>query len=278
MIPPSGNENPKNSSERQRAILAWLKQAGTLTVQDLADAYTCSLATIRRDIQELVKQEPFIHRYHGAIGLEPQSGEQWFNEKTSLFIEEKDALARLVVQWLPPDAVIGLNGGTTTTRVAVHIAKHRPDLTVVTNAINIAYQLAQAEVAVVVIGGDLRPYNFETTGDMAIQGLSGLHLDWTIMGANGIHPRVGITTTASEEALLGKTFCQVADRVLIIADHSKIDHNALYRMLDWNDVDYVATGMQADPVMKDWPVDHAPILDNSRMVGIWPTEKGRDSS
>ncbi|SMC08236.1 transcriptional regulator, DeoR family [Sulfobacillus thermosulfidooxidans DSM 9293] len=267
----SPSDAPRNARERQLAILSRLKQAGTITVQELADTFSCSLATIRRDIHELMMREPQIRRYHGAVGLDIQDTEQWFHDKTALFPEEKDDLAALVVEWLPEGAVIGLNGGTTTTRVATQLAKNPKALTVVTNAINIAYQLTQAEIPVVVIGGDLRPYNYETTGSMALQGLTGLHLDWAILGANGVHPRVGITTTASDEAVLGQGFRRAADHVLIIADHSKMQRNALYRMLAWNDIDYVATGCQAASLLKEWPVMPHPTMNAAQTVGIWQT-------
>ncbi|WP_053957978.1 DeoR/GlpR family DNA-binding transcription regulator [Sulfobacillus thermosulfidooxidans] len=274
----SPRDLPKNARERQRAILSRLKQTGTVTVQELAETFSCSLATIRRDIHDLMQREPQIRRYHGAIGLDLQDIEQRFQDKTALFPEEKDDLAALVVEWLPEGAVIGLNGGTTTTRVATQLAKNPKGLTVVTNAINIAYQLAQTDIPVVVVGGDLRPYNYETTGSMALQGLAGLHLDWAILGANGIHPRIGITTTASEEAVLGQGFRRAADHVLIVADHSKIHRNALYRMLEWTDIDYMATGLQAASVLQEWPVMPDPTVNAAHTVGIWQTLVREDPS
>ncbi len=269
MIDPLITSHPKNAHERQQAILLLLKHTGMVRVQELADIFLCSLATIRRDIQHLVTQEPQIRRYHGAIALAPDAAEQRFDDKTAFYPEEKEDLARLVVEWLPDRAVVGLNGGTTTTRVAAHIAQHPKGLTVVTNAINIAYQLAQADVSVVVIGGDLRPFNYETTGTMTIQGLSSLHLDWAILGANGVHPRIGITTTANDEAVLGQGFRQATDQVLIIADHSKIESHALYRMLEWSDVDYLATGMMAAPLLRHWPLMPEPVMNTRQTVGIW---------
>ncbi|PSR22985.1 MAG: DeoR/GlpR transcriptional regulator [Sulfobacillus benefaciens] len=276
MIPSSPNDNPKSAYERQLAILALLKRSGSVTVQELANNFACSLATIRRDLQDLVKHEPEIRRYHGAVGIEPHATEQWFNEKTSLFTDEKEELAQLVVDWLPDGSIVGLNGGTTTTQVAAAIGKNPKGMTVVTNAINIAYQLARADVAVVVIGGDLRPYNYETTGTMAIAGLSHLHLDWAILGANGVHPKVGITTTANEEALLGQSFRRSANKILIIADHSKIERNALYRMLSWTETDYVATGMDAFSTIRDWPLTSSPVFNERKTVGIWETKLGRE--
>jgi DeoR family transcriptional regulator of aga operon len=261
--------HPKNAHERQQAIFSLLKVTGTLRVQELAETFSCSLATIRRDIHELVATEPQVRRYHGVIAFASSPDEQRFDDKTSLYPQEKDELAQWVVKWLPQGSVIGLNGGTTTTRVAAHIAQQHKNITVVTNAINIAYQLAQEEVQVVVIGGDLRPFNYETTGTMAIAGLSSLHLDWAILGANGVHPRIGITTTVNDEAVLGQGFRQAADQVLIVADHSKIASHALYRMLDWTDIDYVATGAISDSVMQQWPVTGKPMMNAKQTVGIW---------
>ncbi len=266
--------HPKNAHERQQAILSLLELTGTVRVQDLAETFSCSLATIRRDIHQLVATAPQVRRYHGVIALAVPTDEQRFDDKTALYPEEKDALAQWVVEWLPDGSVIGLNGGTTTTRVATQIAQQHKTITVVTNAINIAYHLAQADVPVVVIGGDLRPFNYETTGTMASAGLSTLHLDWAILGANGVHPRIGITTSVNDEAVLGQGFRKAADHVLIIADHSKIESHALYRMLEWDDVDYVATGMPAAPLIHKWPgIDH-PVVNSQQTAGIWRRNGG----
>jgi len=270
---PNLSSDGKNQEARQKAILELLRQYGTLTLQELADTFSCSLATIRRDLHELQAQEPGLRRYHGAVGIEANAGEQWFADKSAVFATEKDAIAEVIVRWLPDHITIGLNGGTTTTRIAWHLAQAQKPVTVVTNAINIAYQLAQANIAVVVIGGDLRPYNYETTGTLALDGLERLHLDWAVLGANGIHSQVGITTAANEEAVLGQAFRRAADQIMIAVDHSKFHRNALYQMLEWTDVDYLATDAQASAWLQEWPDAPTPVATGNHGAQIWAWRK-----
>lgn len=241
--------------------MALLRMHGTLSVADLANRFDCSVATIRRDVQELEAQGE-LRRFHGAVALDGTVMERPFQEKYATHADKKKAIAMTVARWIPDGATIGLNGGTTTTAIAQQLIELQPRITVVTNAVNIAHILSDGGIAVVVIGGALRPQNYETTGPTALASLANLHLDWAVLGANGVDNKFGITATTEQEAAVGHTFAMEADRVVVAADSSKLGRTALFRMLAWEEIHFLASDDEAALAMKEWGVE-------SVEPGIW---------
>jgi DeoR family transcriptional regulator of aga operon len=255
-------QHRRATAERHQAIIALLKSEGALSVQDLAAHFRCSPATIRRDLRRLSQGQGEVRRFHGVAAMDQDVLERGFQEKLAQAYPEKLAIAAAVVEWLPETGIIGLNGGTTTTLIARQLARAQKRLTVVTNAINIAFELTTSMIPVVVVGGALRPANYETTGPAALQTLRGLHLDWVVLGANGVDPRFGASTTAELEAGIGRTFARQAGGVVIAADHTKLGTNALHQMVEWEAVRFLATDAAGVRAAAQWglrlPVDAPP--------------------
>ncbi|QSO51154.1 DeoR/GlpR transcriptional regulator [Alicyclobacillus curvatus] len=237
---------------RHQEIIELLRTTGVVSVSELAERYECSPSTIRRDIGILSRTVDELRRLHGAVAMKPEMLEQNFQEKLTQAYQQKVDIAAAVVEHLPESGVIGLNGGTTTTLVARQLAKTKRNLTVVTNAVNISFELTGSSVSVVVIGGALRPSNYETTGRMAEENLRGLHLDVAVLGANGLDPRFGASTSAELEAAVGRTFADQADEVIIVADSTKLGERALFQMVDWSSIRYVATDAGANDLLLQW--------------------------
>ncbi len=254
---------------RQEEILTLLKHQGSVSVTHLAERLGCSTATIRRDLLEL-QATSGLRRFHGAVAVESLAMESEFQERLTVADDEKRAIAEAVVAHLTPGQVLGLNGGTTTTQIAQKISEVGLQVTVVTNAVNIAFQLTASRVPVVVVGGALRPANYETTGPLAIRALSDLHLDWAILGANGLDPQFGASTHTEAEASVGQAFGDQADRVLFAVDHSKLGKTALFRMLDWRRIDAVACGEQGQDVLNHWGLERSSETSGG---GIWTVSR-----
>lgn len=236
-----------------------------MSVTDLAQRLGCSPATIRRDLQTL-RSTGGLRRFHGAVAVDALAMEAAFQERLAVADAEKRAIARRVVDLLQDGAVIGLNGGTTTTQIARQIAEVGRPVTVVTNAINIAFELTTSHIRVVVVGGMLEPANYETTGPLAVETLRNLHLDVAVLGANGLDPRFGASTHTEQEAAVGRIFSERADVVVLAADASKLERRALFRMVDWADIDYVASDGHAAATCARWAL--SPVTADPAS-GLW---------
>ncbi|MGW6461274.1 DeoR/GlpR family DNA-binding transcription regulator [Streptomyces sp. NPDC055078] len=239
--------------KRWEALLELLATQGRVEVEEAAAALAVSPATIRRDLDELAGQQLLVRTRGGAIA-HGVSYELPLRYKSSRHAPEKQRIAAAVAELIEAGQVVGLNGGTTTTEVARALAlrtgggPHRaadataPALTVVTNALNIAVELAvRPQIKIVVTGGVARPQSYELVGPLAMGVLNEVVLDVAVLGVDGVDPRLGLMTHHEDEAGVSRLFAQRAQRVIVVTDSSKMGRRAFARICGLDQVDVVVT-------------------------------------
>src|SRR5262245_49562426 len=225
-------------AERLSAILADLSAGGSVEVADLASRLDVSAATIRRDL-ELLESQRLLARTHGGAVPMGVVYELPLRYKGARHHDEKRRIAEAAADLITDGMAVGLTGGTTCTEVAREIVEHE-HLTVVTNALNIASELAvRPNLKLVVTGGTARPESYELVGPLAEQSLAGLHLDLVVIGVDGIDAIAGCTTHHEVEAHTNLALIRRADRVVVVADSSKIGRSAFARICDIGMVHHV---------------------------------------
>ena len=188
-----------HQSERLSAILTELSEDGSVEVADLAQRYDVSAATIRRDL-ELLEGQRLLARTHGGAVPMGVLYELPLRYKGARHQDEKRRIAQVAAEQITDGMAVGLTGGTTCTEVARELVD-RERITVVTNALNIASELAvRPNLKLVVTGGTARPESYELVGPLAEQSLAGLHLDLVVIGVDGIDAQAGCTTHHEVEA------------------------------------------------------------------------------
>jgi DeoR/GlpR family transcriptional regulator of sugar metabolism len=210
----------KEKEERFERIKAELAKNGKLYNDELAALLGVSLATIRRDL-ETMESLGMLKRNHGGATESDSADELPFQSKVKAFQEEKRRIGAAIAARIPPDAVIGCTGGTTVVSVMKALKGKR--LTVITNAVNVAMELAPFDtVQVIVTGGCLRPRSYELIGQVADRTAGEFHFNIALLGVDGISIDHGISTYAIEEAHTAALYIKQADEVWVAADHSKI--------------------------------------------------------
>jgi DeoR family transcriptional regulator of aga operon len=230
-------------SDRLDTILTRLSENGSVAVTGLAQDLGVSMATIRRDL-ELLETQRLLSRTHGGAVSHGVLYELPLRYRSGRHEEEKHRIAEAAAARLGDARVVGLTGGTTTTEVARRIAA-RP-LTVVTNALNIAAELAvRPNLKLVVTGGVARPESYELVGPLADATLDDLNIDVVFVGVDGAS-RAGMTTHHEVEAHTNRRMIERADRVVVVCDASKIGRSALAVICHPRDVDELITDGSAD--------------------------------
>ncbi len=232
------------ANSRRQSILDLLTRDGFVEVASLQRQLGCSEATIRRDLDQL-QREGRLRRTHGGA-LWEGSRERTLNMRITERVAEKEAIARIAVQMIPQGAAVGIVGGTTTQLVARALGD-RPDLTVVTNALNIAMELADKEVRVIVTGGELRGATYELVGPLAEPAASQLHLDLIFVGVDGLSIEGGLTTHNPVEARIDRVLIGQANEVVVVADHTKLGRKTFARIAPLEAAHVLVTDDQADP-------------------------------
>src|SRR5438552_12836627 len=163
-------------ADRLNVILERLSDGGTVVVADLSGELAVSAATVRRDLQ-LLEDQRLLVRPHGGAMAQGVLYELPLRYKSARNEQEKRRIAGAAAERVAEGAVIGLTGGTTTTEVARRLVE-RERLTVVTNALNIASELAvRPNLKLVVTGGFARSESYELVGPPAEAPLVGLTLE-----------------------------------------------------------------------------------------------------
>jgi DeoR family transcriptional regulator, aga operon transcriptional repressor len=250
---------PVSRYRRWNDLLELLAAAGQLQVEDAAKALGVSAATVRRDFDELARQQ-MLTRIRGGAVAQGVTYDLPLRYKSEKHPSEKQRIAAVAAALVRPGQVAGLNGGTTTTEVARALAT-RPDLldtpapaiTIVTNALNIATELAvRQHIKIVTTGGVARPQSYELTGPLATGVLEQVALDVAILGVDGIDPVAGATAHHEGEASINQLMARQASRVVVAADSSKAGRRAFARICTAAEIDALVTdaGIAAEDVAR----------------------------
>ncbi len=241
--------------ERWSALLGLLADGGEVAVGDLAVHLGVSGATIRRDLDELARQQMLVRTRGGAVASNV-AYDLPLTYKSARHAPEKQRIGRVAAGLVVAGSTVALNGGTTGTEVARALAC-RPDLrgdagtpaiTVVTNALNIASELAvRAQVKIVVTGGVVRPQSYELIGPLALALLDGLAFDYAVLGADALDVEGGASAHHEGEAAVSASMVARARTVVVVADSSKIGRRAFARVCPTRRIDVLVTSPGADP-------------------------------
>lgn len=246
--PPRPYTERVQRSQRLAAILERLTIDGSIGVGEIAHELGVSPTTVRRDLQ-LLERQHLLGRTHGGAVPQGVLYELPLRYKSTRQAAEKRRIAREAAGRVADGWAIGLTGGTTTTEVARALVD-RPQLTVVTNALNIAAEIAvRPNLKLVVTGGVARPESYELVGPIAEASLEGLNLDLVFLGVDGISPRAHLTTHHELEARTDRALIERTRRVCVVADSSKLGKVAFARICELEDVGELITDVGADPTL-----------------------------
>jgi DeoR family transcriptional regulator, aga operon transcriptional repressor len=240
---------------RWNALLELLTDSGRVSVEDAAARLGVSQATIRRDFDQLSQQQ-MITRTRGGAVANGVSYDLPLRYKTAKHSAEKQRIGTAAAALVAPGMVVGLNGGTTTTEVARALAVRRElagngddtQLTVVTNALNIANELlVRSRMKIVVTGGVVRPQSFELVGPLGGGILREVTLDIALLGVDALDVTLGAAAHHEGEAAMNSLMVARARRVVIIADSSKLGGHAFARICPIERVETLITDYDAAP-------------------------------
>jgi DeoR family transcriptional regulator of aga operon len=236
--------------ERWNALIELVAAGGHLSVTDAARSLGVSEATIRRDLDQLAEQRMLTRTRGGAIGSSQMAYDLPLLYKSARNAPGKALIGQAAAALITPHSTVALNGGTTTLEVARALLDradlHETGLTVVTNALSIASELAvRPQVKLVVAGGVARPESGELIGPLATYVLDDLTFDWAILGVDGLDAIAGATAHHEGEASINRLMSERAQRVAIVADSSKLGRRAFARVCGIDKIAVVVTDAAA---------------------------------
>jgi DeoR family glycerol-3-phosphate regulon repressor len=216
-------------ADRQNRILEIAKEAGRVTVEQLAARFEVSPQTIRKDLNDLCDQR-LLARVHGGAILSSGVENVGYEMRRSIAQEEKEAIGRAAASLIPNDASLFINIGTTTESVARALVQHSR-LLVITNNINVANAMRPfPDIEVIIAGGVVRRSDGGIVGEAAVDFIKQFRVDYAIIGVSAIDEDGSLLDYDYREVKVAQAIISNARHVMLVADATKFKRAAPVRI------------------------------------------------
>ena len=258
------------AEERQQLIVGLVYASGRASVTDLAERFSITTETVRRDLAAL-EAAGSVRRVHGGA-VSPDrfsTTEESILERTVQRQPEKTRIAAAALALMPPGLTgsILIDAGSTTEALAELLSARATgaaasgslpgpgsdaELVVITHSLPIASRLSGGPgIALHLLGGKVRGLTQAAVGQSTVEAARRMRPDIAFIGTNGIHAAFGLSTPDPEEAAVKAAFVQSARRIVVLADSSKLDAETLVQFASLKDLDTVITDQQPSRELAD---------------------------
>jgi DeoR/GlpR family transcriptional regulator of sugar metabolism len=230
---------------RHRVIIETLRQRSPVLVGELALALGCSEMTVRRDFETLERSGGLKRVHGGAASVFLGAEETPYDIRVLESHEAKVAIGAVAASLLADGEAVVLDGGTTAMEVARQLRHRR--MTVMPLALRPVFELHECrDIKLLLPGGEVRPGELSLIGSLTEQALAQFRFDTFVIGPCGLDVTAGITAHQLAEAAVKRAAVTSSQRVIAVADSSKLARIAFGHVCDLSDVDIVVTDSDAD--------------------------------
>lgn len=231
---------------RRARLLAALRNMDVMRVQELAGVLNVSEITIRRDLDEL-EALGAVERFRGGARLPARGLQETQREPLFDLDIRKCRIAARAAAFVHPGDTVMLSGGTTTLAVFREIAAM--DIRIVTNnAMIIGDMNDRVRAELFFLGGEYNHRTRALNGDLTNLTLNEIHGTICILGTNAISQKAGLTSSVYAAAFVNRLMAkQCENRVVVVADASKIGVTVEFQSLPLIKVQRLVTDADADP-------------------------------
>lgn len=242
--------------ERRRKILDLVNQSAGVTVDDLSESLKTSRETVRRDLS-LLSEQGLLRKVHGGAKAATQPGGQTaqespLGERQVTARAEKLRIGRKAAGLFAPGDSLLINCGTTTIAFAEALAKAGGPFTIITNATLVAQEMwnSPQRGPIHLLGGGYFGDSLETIGPQVIEQVQNIHADHAVITVGGINGAAKLTDYSVDDAYVARAMIDAARTVTVLADASKLNHNALVQICGPERIDRLVTDQAPDPTLQ----------------------------
>ncbi|MGM0876762.1 MAG: DeoR/GlpR family DNA-binding transcription regulator [Bacillota bacterium] len=216
--------------ERHRLILELLQEKENVKVHELVELTNTSESTLRRDLDQLEKQN-YLKRVHGGASLlQRKRKESSMTVKSTQNLKEKVLLAKYAAQLVVDGDCVYIDAGTTTYQMIQHL--NQKDIVVVTNGIDHLDALHEKDITTYIVGGYVKKITKAMIGSKAYESIQNYRFDKSFIGTNAIHHELGFTTPDPEEAQMKEKAIYLSRESFVLADHTKFGEVSFSKFAD----------------------------------------------
>lgn len=238
------------AAERKQKIIDLLHQDKRVLVSELSKMFEVTEETIRRDLEKLEKEGIVTRTYGGAMLNRHTNEDLPYTTRNTINVEIKRDIA-LKAMDLVNDGDTLMTDPSSTCFEFLKTLHNKNNVTVITNSISVLQELAGSNLHVISTGGSLRGRSLSLVGPAAQDTVQKYNVDTAVISCKGLSPDKGISDSNEPECELKKHMLRHANKVILLADHTKFDKNAFVKLADWEQIDYLITDRRpAEPWLK----------------------------
>ncbi len=224
------------AKERQKKIEKMLSENGAVLVSELVSRFAVSIETVRRDLLAMEAEGKCVRVHGGAVVKGDMTPPRPFEERHRSMSAEKDALAAAAADCVHEGDVIGIDEGSTAIAFAKALMARLSRLTVVTHSLHV-FELLRGykEFEVILLGGRYHSGGGALVGDITVQTLRSLHLNAAFIFPSAISLDFGISGHNASLMQVQRAMLAASDAVFVLADSSKLEKKATYKLCDMNE-------------------------------------------
>lgn len=227
-------------SPRHDEIIRMAKENGRVLVEELAQHFSVTPQTIRKDLNDLCGQR-ILGRIHGGAVFPSGIENVEYESRRKIAADEKDAIGRAAARLIPDNASLFINIGTTTEAVSQALLDHS-GLMVITNNINVANRMrVYPSIEVVIAGGVVRGSDGGVVGEAAVDFIRQFKVDYAVIGASAIDHDGALLDFDFREVKVAQAIIANARHVILVADATKFERTAPVRIGHLSQVDTFIT-------------------------------------
>lgn len=231
---------PMHLTGRHTEIVELAKQQGRVLVEELAERFSVTPQTIRKDLNDLCDRR-LLTRIHGGAVFPSGTENMEYEQRRLLASDEKSAIGTAAAALIPDEASLFINIGTTTEAVGEALLKHGR-LMVITNNINVANRMrVYPQFEVVIAGGVVRGSDGGIVGEAAVDFIRQFKVDFAVIGASAIDADGALLDFDFREVKVAQAIIANARHVILVSDSTKFERTAPVRIGHLSQVDSFVT-------------------------------------
>lgn len=248
------------AAERMTKIIEIVDSKGILSVKELSSLLNSSLMTVRRDLTKLEKRG-MIKRTHGGVISMKYNRDMPYVNRSHLELDEKTEIGKRAAEMVEEGDVIFLGSGTTVGHMAPYLVR-KIGLTIVTPSFQIINELVNEQgITLIFLGGIVKGDTYSTVGQSVEKELSNYHFQKAFLGVSGILLEKGIFNSDFLISSVEKIVMEKADKIFVLADHSKFEKSALIHISDINKIAGIITDSKLpDRIVNSFKKEEIPLF------------------
>ncbi len=224
--------------ERKAKILELLEKNGKVLVKELAEIFSVTEDSIRKDLGALEMDGQLKRTYGGAVAIKEKLHVAEANRRRISDVEAKRKIAAAAVKLMTPQDLIFLDTSTISIAIAEILSKVETEYKILTNMIDVLVFLARnPKINLIFAGGQINKSRDGFYDALNLEFMAHFHPSVSFIGAVGVDiEKNSLSTNDSNTGMHKRRMIEISQNVYIVAESRKFGTTANFNFATLNKV------------------------------------------